>query len=308
MGNGPEPPLVASSVDVEGLSVGETIPLVSVDDGSALTEDLFDLSRNGSRFAIALNDEGTALCATMLKATNFIHLNFNGDGTTVAGVTASDSTYRPKNWEGVSGTADGVLRERAVNGMAVKVYNSFRPYWQSLEAEGSAIQDAPLHAEGGTITLCLKANVDSPKSSMPIMALGGYYQGRTRSVVLTQKANSTVAVVHGKADKTMVELATLSDIEDWTTKYHFIAVTLTPERTILQVDDRIVTGAACPSFETDVVGCFGRTFGGPNGIGAIDANGFWLDDFRVYDAVLTQDEKELVRRKIFSSGLMLIVR
>ncbi len=296
---GVKPLVDAGAIDPTTLTVGQELTLVENLSPTAFAADAFTFHMGGRFDAPTVSE--TAVTATVGTLANFWHYDFN-DGVTHAkdGAAADDSTYVTSGW----GSSENPKTVGSRNGRAAVLFrvsdsDQFVPSWGGNSAERS-----PFAAGVATITTVLRA--DGATDKRIVWSLGGKYASGVALVIDDEKTLSLVAWTDASSRTT---LATITDIPNLKTSWHFVAATMTQEGTTLQVDgEERSTTAVCP-FGIGVAGQLGSVYQGAiDGYQMPDAPGVAIDDWRVYDARLTAKELKTLRQTLVPTAFFLRVR
>lgn len=282
---GIRPTLDAAYVDPATLTVGEEVTLIA-DSAAGLTNGLFSTIAVGGRFSTT-NETASAITATVGALTNFWHYSFDGaDFTEEALSRAPDSRYAVGGWGDVNGTDKNV---NSRNGRAACLYfadnsNRFSAYWNNNTAGVS-----PFYAGVATITSVVKPR-DADKKV--IWGLGSGIDANIDCVALVVNDATTMSLVTMSG----TPLVTVTGIKNLTQSYHYVTAVFTPDGTTLTVDGITKTSDKVVPSTIDGKGQLGSVHGGlPTGYERQGATGCYLDDWVVYDALLTEGELEALR-------------
>ncbi len=263
----------------------------------------------GARFnaaTVAADQVVTTVVAGKLP--NKFHYDFEGTETAYENKKGSsaaiDSTQIFGSFGGKA-TADAKVAAMRVGQAILLNAYAFLPEW----FDSSTLR---FNAGIGTITTVMKP-VSTDNRAVWSFGAGDVYP----QFALVVENDNTLAVVAWENNRTTASkmtLARVTGIEKLTTAEHFVAVKFNGKGTTLIVD-----GLEELTDETTQVLPVPRSatgkFGGIRGFGYNqpgDKNnqdvGCWLNDWQVYDAVLTDDELAKIHRKFWPSGLSIILR
>jgi len=188
------------------------------------------------------------------------------------------------------------------NGKAVKVFtvsdsNCYTPYWHTL-ANGTS----PFHAGEVTVTTVAKLG----ETGIILWGLGAAGDNTAMGVVVLDA--NTVAVVAKTGTSAVETLVTATDTDDLTTGWHFFAVVANANGTTLYVDNAVVSSDKVPSINIGQQGQLGSFHGGAIGASKVGANGYLLDDWRVYDAALSRTEIRAIRSALWLKAFFLFLQ
>jgi hypothetical protein len=136
----------------------------------------------------------------------------------------------------------------------------------------------------------------------------GNTNNRNPALGLVVSNSTTVAVYARNEEGTVEEVVVVSGTKDLTKGYHFFAVVANANGTTLYVDNLSASSDKTISFAIGQQGQFGSFHGGAIGARKVGANGYYLDDWRVYDAALTVDEIKWLKRTICPDPLYIRLR
>ena len=256
----------------------------------------------GGRFSdVSYDDAGTSLTATLQTLKPFLHYDFNGSE---ANVTAADSRY-------ALNSLSATLVNKGRNGNSAWIKNNATPYWDSMTSPTS-----PLDSAGAiTITTVAKLPFVADGSASPLWGLGGIWTSQSMIIFRAVDATTVAAVAIDNPNSNQWaegrELARVTGIEDLATKFHFFALVITGEGTRLYVDrmPTVETEACAPINTMSTAGQLGAIFGNSwKYTQNLGTAGFYLDDWQIYDAILTEKEIQALRRTYCPSPFVLIVQ
>ncbi len=112
-------------------------------------------------------------------------------------------------------------------------------------------------------------------------------------------SNSTTVVVYARNEEgTVEEVVVVSGTKDLTNGWHFFAVVANADGTTLYVDNLSASTDKTVPFAIGQQGQLGSFHGGAIGASKVGSDGYYLDDWRVYDAALTEAEVRLIKGAI----------
>ena len=289
------PVVNTANVDVSGLSGGQSVVLFT-DTHEHLAYNSNIVWQVGGRFE-GHNDahEVTATYAAGIPQP-FLHYDFN-NGAAVDTGKASDSKYQISSFD----EANSVTLVNSRNGKAVQVHTDYTPYWSSSEAGISSF-----HAGEATV-----ATVARLKETGIILWGLGNNGGSNTALGLVAPTATSAAVIMRNPDGTVTTLATVSGTDDLTKGWHLFVVVADANGTTFYVDKQKATSAVPAATAIGQQGQLGSFHGGAAtgyGYNKAGANGYLLDDWRVYDAALTVDEIKLLKRTICPDPLYIRLR
>lgn len=268
------PVVDVSNIDYANLVNDQELTLFTAPAETTLSASTINARING-RYTTTIEDNTVKATYHAGTPTNFLHYNFD-EGVAVNTGKASDSGTQIYS---VGEASDDTLVDSR-NGKAVQVHTGYTPYWDSYVANLS-----PFHAGEVTVTTVAKMN----ETGVVLWGLGGAADNLAVGLVV-EDAN-TAKVVAKRGTSTIETLATATVAEDLTSGWHFFAVVSDENGTTLYVDDNTPA-----SSDTGILasigqqGQLGSFHGGAFGANKVGADGYYLDDFRIYDAALTAEE------------------
>ena len=280
------PVVKTENVDFSGLSDGAVVTLFTAP--SALSSETISVQAS-TRFTNAIIS-GKNVTATFHAGlpSCFLHYGFEGNVD-----AASDSTTSFM----VSGEDDDRTFTGAMNGQAIKVHTDYTPYWGSYQNGTS-----PIHAGGLTVTAVARLC----ETNIVLWGLGNSYNDHC--IGIAALSTNSVAVVAKNGSSSAETLLTLTTSEDLTSGWHFFALVASEHGTTLYVDRQ---SASCDKgFHAGMgtQGQLGSFYNGTIVAKKVGNDGYWLDDWRVYDAALTRGEIKSLRKKLFNEFFRLILR
>ena len=136
----------------------------------------------------------------------------------------------------------------------------------------------------------------------------GNTNNRNPALGLVVSNSTTVAVYARNEEGTVEEVVVVSGTKDLTKGYHFFAVVANASGTTLYVDNLSASSDKTISFAIGQQGQFGSFHGGAIGARKVGADGYYLDDWRVYDATLTADDIKTLRMQFVPPPLLIRIR
>ncbi len=287
--------------------------------------------RLGSRFTGGRTKE--TLTATMnTEFRNLFHYDFDGTdeatwfNNTRGCAAASDSGYllgTADTWTGVSSPERKPARGKRGNGQAVHLSTGSRkfcPYWsQTTATEVDANRKTIFDPGVATITAVVKP-VATGKRYIWSFGQSGNHSGLA---LVVENANTLKLLGKAVDQAEWTTYAEVSNIPNLSTKEHFVAARFDGRGTTLRVDDGVgclsaSTENVMPWFETTGSKYYGRSgalgtfYNQSSYLGyssqPSEGEGCYLNDWRFYDAYLTDDELEKIRKEFWKVGFSLIVR
>ena len=287
------PKVDTSNIDQTGLSNGQVLTLFTAPSGTTLSSETISVTAGG-RFTTAIS--GNTVTATFSAGIPqpFLHYDFN-NGAAVDTGKASDS----KTQIYAFGEASGATFAPARDGSAVNVYASgYTAYWDTNISGVS-----PFAAGEASVTAVAKMK----ETGVILWGLGNT-NNRNPALGLVVSNSTTAAVYARNEDGSVEEVVVVSGAKDLTKGYHFYAVVANANGTTLYVDGLSASSDKVISFAIGQQGQFGSFHGGAIGARKVGAEGFYLDDWRVYDAALTADEVKALRKQFVPPPLFIRIR
>ncbi len=277
------------TVDISGfasedLTLGETMTLVTRSSSSHgnLTDRKWTVL--GGRFSDTSVAAGE-ITATVGELRNLWHYDFDkgavNDRTSEESALAAGSFTRLGDWENVTETPRTIA---TALGRAVLTSTGFAPSWTTNDGGR-----APFAACTLTATIAVKATANAAET---VWRFGAADNNHVK--LLQKDPGLSLAIVTNGVTTTLVTLPgqTLKG------SYHFVSAVFTMNETRLQLDGKdSAVGAAIP-FE--MIPNIGQ-------VGALGA-GYWVDDWRVFDAELTAEELAAVRKSVLVLPFRIIIR
>ncbi len=286
------PKVDTSNIDQTGLSNGQVLTLFTAPSGTTLTGTISVSA--GGRFTTVIS--GNTVTATFSAAIPqpFLHYDFN-NGAAVDTGKASDS----KTQIYAFGEASGATFVPARDGSAVNVFASgYTAYWDTNVSGVS-----PFAVGEVSVTAIAKMK----ETGVVLWGLGNT-NNRNPALGLVVSNSTTVAVYARNEEGTVEEVVVVSGTKDLTNGYHFFAVVANASGTTLYVDNLSASTDKTISFAIGQQGQFGSFHGGAIGARKVGADGYYLDDWRVYDAALTVDDIKTLRKQFMPPPLLIRIR
>ncbi len=272
---------------------------------------------DGNANSFALTYSGIELTATLQAPTKFFHYDFNNATASQNDSAATDSVYKFSGWGDKTGNGPFIVN-KGRSGKSAHIFfknNTDRqtPYWDGTTAPVGALDSC------GALTVTTVARLMcAGKGTPPIWGLGTLTRQGGSSVIglVALDATTVAAVAVDSASGTgsaMRELARVTGIKDLKTAFHFFALVVTGEESRLYVDrlpPAVSFGASAPLNGMRNSGQFGGFRGGSTNYPrlASGSGGFYLDDFQVYDAILSDKEIQALRRTFCPDPFFMIVK
>ena len=286
------PNVDTSNIDQTGLSNGQVLTLFTAPSGTTLTGTISVSA--GGRFTTVIS--GNTVTATFSAAIPqpFLHYDFN-NGAAVDTGKASDS----KTQIYAFGEASGATFVPARDGSAVNVFASgYTAYWDTNVSGVS-----PFAVGEVSVTAIAKMK----ETGVVLWGLGNT-NNRNPALGLVVSNSTTVAVYARNEEGTVEEVVVVSGTKDLTNGYHFFAVVANASGTTLYVDNLSASTDKTIPFAIGQQGQFGSFHGGAIGARKVGADGYYLDDWRVYDAALTVDDIKTLRKQFMPPPLLIRIR
>ena len=279
----PIPSLDTSNVDPTGLTGGQVLTLFTAP--SALSTDTISVNAGG-RFKTTVNDYTVTATFTVGMPANFMHYDFNE-----ANSRATDSTWSCGNMN------PSFVASK--NGRAGVFDANTKPYYGSNTSGKS-----PFHAGEMTVTSLLKVR----EANNTILWNFGSGLGGNAGIALLAKNSSTVSLVqwtNGAANGN--DVVSVTDV-DLLNKWHFVTIVANASGTTLYVDDKFATVDTVLPSGISGQGQFGSIHSAKGKYEWLLADGYLLDDWRVYDAALTAKEIKALKRELNPDPLFIRLR
>lgn len=286
-------------INPEEIAVGQTINLLTAPSETTLSADTV-IVKASSRYDTTIS--GNTVKATVGDALSnpFLHYDFE-NGAAVDTGKAVDSRTQISGFPttyGDEATDQTLVNSR--NGKAICVhYNSnsklyYTPWWDENVAGVS-----PFAAGEATVTTVAKLK----ETGVVLWGLGS-----TPKMGVVASNDTTVAVVVKNASGVVETILAIDGIYNLESGWHFIAVVARGDGTTLYVDDLSASTDKTIPFAIGQEGQFGSFHGGAIGAKKVGDAGYYLDDWRVYDAALTAKEIKALKRELNPDPLFIRLR
>ena len=280
------PTLDTSNVDPSGLTVGQVLTLFTAPSGTELTSETISVAAGG-RYTVEISDN--TVTATVKALAPFLHYDFNGEAS-----AAGDSTY---NFGNLNPTF-----VNGKNGSAGKFVSGTTPWFNSNTANKS-----PFYAGEMTVTSLLK--VKEADNTI----IWNFGSGYTDGIALIAKDSSTMAVVSWAGQLYPTggngsDVVSVTEIGDLIGKWHLVSIVANANGTTLYVDGTSATVGTVLPGGINGQGQFGSIHGTKKNYNAVSGDGYYLDDWRVYDAALTAKEIKALKRELNPDPLFIRLR
>ena len=286
------PKVDTTNIDQTGLSNGQVLTLFTAPSETTLSSETVSVIAGG-RFTTGISGNTVTATFSAEIPQPFLHYDFD-NGAAVDTGKASDS----KTQIYAFGEAGSQILVPARNGNAVQVYTGYTAYWDTNVSGVS-----PFAAGEVSVTAVAKMK----ETGVILWGLGNT-NNRNPALGLAVSNSTTVAVYARNEDGTVEEVVVVSGTKDLTKGYHFFAVVANANGTTLYVDNLSASTDKTISFAIGQQGQFGSFHGGAIGARKVGANGFYLDDWRVYDAALTADDIKTLRMQFVPPPLLIRIR
>ena len=273
------PSIDTSNVDPVGLTDGQVLTLFTAPSATDLTAETIAV-KVGGRYTTTIS--GNTVTATVNAGIPqpFLHYDFN-NGAAVDTGKASDSRTQIYAFGEAESPEFAVSR----NGMAARVYagsgtTRYTAYWDTNVSGVS-----PFVAGEVTVTAVAKMK----ETGVILWGLGNTNNNNPAAGLVALSSTSAAVVTRSTAG-TVDTILTITGTDDLTKGWHFFAVVANAFGTTLYVDNLVATTEKTVSSSIGQQGQFGSFHGGAIGCSKVGADGYYLDDWRVYDAALTHRE------------------
>ena len=276
------PAVDTSNIDAANLTVGQELTLFTAPSATELTAETIAV-KAGGRYTTTIS--GNTVTATVVDALSnpFLHYDFE-EGADVDTGKASDSRTQITSF----GENSEPLFVSGCKGKAVRIRTpGYTPYWDTNVPGVS-----PFVA--GEVTVSTVAKLK--ETGIVLWGLGNTNDSNPAMGLVA--TNTSVSVVTRNTSGTEEKILTLDGTSDLTKGWHFIAVVANAKGTTLYVDNLSATTDKTVSFAIGQQGQFGSFHGGAIGGRKVGSDGFRLDDWRVYDAALTEAELRSIKGAI----------
>ena len=253
----------AAGITPADIEIGQIIDLLTAPSETTLSSDTITVQA-GSRYETEIS--GNKVTATVVAPTKFMHYDFNAENS-----VAADSTYNFGNLNPAFVTGK--------NGKAGVFNSSYRPYYDSNTSNKS-----PFYAGEMTVTTLLK--IKEADNTI----LWNFGSGWSVGMALIAKDSSTISVVSWTGGAAGSDVVSVTDIADLMNKWHLVSIVANANGTTLYVDGTSATVGTVLPTALGGQGQFGSIHGTAKSYNAVGTAGYYLDDWRVYDAALTAKE------------------
>lgn len=285
------PVVTTANINVFSLEVGATITNMTTDVALTAGENVTIVA--GSRYTTTVSGQNVVTKVKALsEMTPFLHYDFNNGATDETG-KASDSSAQLA----FGGEAGSITQVSSRNSKAAWVHTGYTPWWNTNSADKS-----PLYA--GEVTV---ATVAKFKETGIVLWGLGTTAAEAMGLVVGDDGTSVSAVARD-ASGSIVTLATLTDLENLTVGWHYVAVSANAHATMLYVDGTSVTSATGVSSAIGQQGQLGSFHGGVIGGDKVSEKGYYLDDWCVWDAALKATELRGLKTRYAPDPFVLHIR
>jgi len=284
----PLPIVDTSNVDPTGLTAGQVLTIFTAPSATVLSNETISV-QTSTRFTSELDGNLVKVTFRAGMPANFMHYDFDES----AGAASDSGTAF-----NVGGEGSSVTLVNSKNGKAIQVHTGYTPYWDTL-ANGTS----PFHAGAVTVTTVAKMK----QTGVILWGLGNTNNSNP-AMGLAVLDSTTAAVYARNTSGTVEKVVELSVTEDLTKGWHFFAVVANANGTTLYVDRLSATTDKTASFKIEQMGQFGSFHGGAIGASKVGSDGYYLDDWRVYDATLTAKEIKVLKRELNPDPLFIRLR
>ena len=283
------PVVSTANIDFSDLSDGDALTIFTAPSETTLTSETISIvDRTSMRFDMAIDVNKVTATFKAGLPPNFMHYDFDESAS-----AASDSGTSFS----VGGEGSSVSLVNSKNGKAIQVHTNFTPWWNALANDTS-----PFHVGEVTVTAIVKLK----QTGIILWGLGPAASNTAMGLVASDA--NTVSVVAKKGTSTVETLATVTVTSDLTKGWHFFAVVAAKNETTLYVDDVFVSSQNGYSVAIGQEGQLGSFHGGAFGGSKVGADGYYLDDWRVYDTALTDKEIHKLRSALLPPPFVLHLR
>ena len=139
---------------------------------------------------------------------------------------------------------------------------------------------------------------------------GNFYLngGSNTALGLVAPTATSAAVIMRNPDGTVTTLATVSETDDLTKGWHLFVVVADANGTTFYVDDSKAASVVPAATAIGQQGQLGSFYNGKIGANKVGTDGYYLDDWRVYDAALTAKEVKALKRELNPDPLFIRLR
>lgn len=272
----------SSNIDPAGLPLNAELTLLTVPSTVELRPENIAL---GARYESII--DGNTVKVKVVRLENFLHYDYcaaDSDGAAI------DSGTKMQ-YDGENGSM-ALVNGR--NGKAVHIHTGYTPYWDSYENSLSPFRS-------GEISVTTLAQIKETG-----VVLWGFGNGNQRmGLVVIDEKKIGLVVRQGQHTKTILEI----EVEEALTKgWHFIALVANSNGSTLYIDDKSVSTDDTITFSIGQQGQLGSFYGGAIGGNKVGENGYYLDDWRVYDVALMESEIRALRGELNPKPFVIRIR
>ena len=276
------PAVDTSNIDAANLTVGQELTLFTAPSATELTAETIAV-KAGGRYTTTIS--GNTVTATVGDALSnpFLHYDFENGA-------AIDTGKAPDSRTQISGFGENSdpLFVNGCKGKAVRIRTpGYTPYWDT-----NILGVSPFTVGEVTVTTVAKMK----ETGVILWGLGNTNNSNPAMGLVA--TNTSVSVVTRSTSGTEEKILTLDGTSDLTKGWHFIAVVANANGTTLYVDNLSASTDKTVSFAIGQQGQLGSFHGGAIGASKVGSDGYYLDDWRVYDAALTEAEVRLIKGAI----------
>lgn len=274
------PAVDTSNIDAANLAVGQVLTLFTAPSATELTSTTIAV-KAGGRYTTTIS--GNTVTATVGEALSnpFLHYDFENGAAIDTGKAPDSRTY-------ISGFGENSdpLFVNGCKGKAVRIRTpGYTPYWDT-----NNLGVSPFAVGEVTVTTVARMK----ETGVILWGLGNTNNSNPAMGLIA--VNSTTAAVVARSTSGTVETNLMLQVtSDLTKGWHFFAVVANANGTTLYVDRLSTTTDKTVSFAIGQQGQLGSFHGGAIGASKVGSAGYYLDDWRVYDAALTAKEIRLLK-------------
>ena len=284
------PMVDTSNISTAGLTDGQVLTIFTAP--SALSASTIS-ANGGGRFTTAIDGATVKATYGVGMPACFLHYDFNNGAAVNTGAAADSGTTISS-----FGEASSVTLVHAKNGSAVQVHTNYTPWWDNYASGVS-----PFSAGAVTVTAVAKLR----QTGIILWGLGNTNNSNPALGLVALDA-TTVGVVTRSSSGTNETALTLASAENLTTGWHFFAVVAGPDGITLYVDNQVASTDKLAPVGIGQQGQLGSFHGGAIGASKVGADGYLLDDWRVYDAALTRSEVRSLRAQLRPNPINIRIR
>ena len=287
------PAVDTSNIDADNLTVGQELTLFTAPSATELTAETIAV-KAGGRYTTTIS--GNTVTATVGDALSnpFLHYDFENGA-------AIDTGKAPDSRTQISGFGENSdpLFVNGCKGKAVRIRTpGYTPYWDT-----NVLGVSPFAVGEVTVTTVAKMK----ETGVILWGLGNTNNSNPAMGLIA--VNSTTAAVVARSTSGTVETNLMLQVtSDLTKGWHFFAVVANANGTTLYVDDLSASTDKTVSFAIGQMGQLGSFHGGAIGATKVGSDGYYLDDWRVYDAALTAKEIKALKRELNPDPLFIRLR